>query len=55
MAPTLRLTLTDYIDATRWRWVLSDSAGHFVADHQVRLDATSREYRGFDDLSAYLD
>lgn len=51
----LHLTLTDYLDPTRWRWVLSDDAGRFLADHNVRLDPTGREYRGFCDLRAYLD
>src|SRR5271157_796206 len=55
MPPPLRLTLTDYLDRTRWRWVLSDGSGRFVADHDVRLDRTSREYKGFVDLSSYLD
>ena len=55
MPAPLRLELTDYLDATRWRWVLSDSSGHFLADHSVRLDPTSREYAGFLDLGQYLD
>jgi hypothetical protein len=55
MAPPLRLAITDYVDATRWRWVLSDGAGAFLADHTVHLDPASREYGGFADLSGYLD
>ena len=55
MAPTLRLTLTDYLDPTRWRWVLSDSRGRFLADHDVQLEPASREYGGFVDLRKYLD
>ena len=57
MPPPLRLTLpeADYLDATRWRWVLSDSRGNFLADHVVQLDPTTREYGGFRDLSSYLD
>jgi len=55
MPSPLRLTLTDYLDATRWRWVLSDSRGRFLADHVVQLDPTTREYSGFLDLSTYLD
>src|SRR5271157_5955843 len=57
MPPPLRLTLpeADYLDATRWRWVLSDSRGNFLADHVVHLDPTTREYLGFVDLSQYLD
>src|SRR5262245_36284410 len=55
MPTTLRLTITDYLDATRWRWVLSDGADRFLADHTVQLDPTTREYRGFVDLNAYLE
>ncbi len=55
MPSPLRLTLTDYLDATRWRWVLSDSRDRFLADHVVQLDPTTREYSGFRDLSTYLD
>jgi len=35
MPAPLRLTITDYLDPTRWRWVLNDGAGHFLADHTV--------------------
>src|SRR5215210_532319 len=55
MPSSLRLELTDYLDETRWRWVLLDERGAFVADHPVRLDPTSRAYRGFVDLQTYLD
>src|SRR5687768_1297389 len=55
MGAPLRLTLSDYVDTSRWRWILSDDRGRFVADHTVRLDPASDEYRGFLDLSAYLD
>lgn len=55
MPPPLRLTLTDYLDATCWRWVLSDSRGRFLADHPVHLDPTSRAYTGWLDLRASLD
>lgn len=54
MSP-LHLTLTDYHGPTRWRWVLADSAGRFLADHDVRLDPDSREYRGFCDLHDYTN
>jgi hypothetical protein len=54
MAPTLRLSVTGYVDPTRWRWELSDSRGRFLADHDVHLDPASREYAGFVDLCAYL-
>lgn len=55
MSSPLRLVLTDYTDATRWRWTLYDGAGSFLADHSVRLDPTQREYAGFTDLSGWLD
>ncbi|MEJ2209515.1 MAG: CHAT domain-containing protein, partial [Anaerolineae bacterium] len=51
---TLQLALTDFIDPTRWRWVLSDGQGRFLADHDVHLDPTGREYGGFVDVSRYL-
>lgn len=54
MPAPLRLTLTDYLDASRWRWVLSDQKGYLV-DHTVRLDPSTREYKGFLDLAGYLD
>jgi hypothetical protein len=55
MPPPLRLTVTDYLDPTRWRWALYDSRDHFLAAHTVRLDPASREYAGFLDLGDYLD
>jgi tetratricopeptide (TPR) repeat protein len=55
MPTLLHLTITDYLDATRWRWVLKDHRDCFLADHNVHLDPTTREYRGFRDLSKFLD
>ncbi|MFC2142141.1 CHAT domain-containing protein [Acidobacteriota bacterium] len=55
MAPTLRLTLTDFEDLSHWRWVLSDVDGRFLADHDVRLDTSCREYNGLQKLDEYLD
>lgn len=55
MPAPLHLHVTDYLDPTRWRWVLNDERDRFLADHTVRLDPTSREYSGFLDLSQYLD
>lgn len=52
---TLRLRVEEWVDGTRWRWVLEDSDGRFLADHTVRLDPASREYRGFCALADYLD
>jgi len=51
----LRLAIDDYRDETRWRWVLTDPQGRFLADHQVVLDPSAREYRGLLDLRGYLD
>ena len=51
----LRLAITDYQDETRWRWCLSDGSGRFLADHEVRLDPSAREYRGLLDLNRFLD
>jgi len=55
MPKPLHLQLTDYEGPTRWRWVLSDSKGHFLADHTVHLVTADPKYRGFLDLSKYLD
>ncbi len=33
MPAPLQLQLTDYLDPMRWRWVLSDERGRFLADH----------------------
>lgn len=55
MPSPLRLALTDYIDSTRWRWVLSESNGTFLADHTVRLDPSADAYDGFRDVVAYLN
>ncbi len=52
---SLRLKVTDWVDATRWRWLLEEHDGRFVADHTVRLDPASREYQGFCDLARYVD
>lgn len=51
----LNLRITEWQDETRWRWVLEDGDGRFVADHTVRLDPASGEYRGFVDVAKYLD
>ena len=37
MPPPLRLTLTDYLDPTRWRWVLHDSGGHWTDCRKLKL------------------
>ena len=55
MPTPLTLHLTDYSDDAHWRWALHDARGNFLADHEVRLDTASLEYRGFVELAAYLD
>ena len=54
MAATLQLEVREFRDLTRWRWVLADSCGAFVADHEVRLDPAAWEYEAFTDLTGYL-
>jgi hypothetical protein len=50
----LRLEARDYDGPTRWRWVLTDTSGVFIADHEVRLDARSWYYEAFTDLQHYI-
>lgn len=50
----LRLEARDFADLTRWRWVLTDASGAFVADHEVRLDPGHWQYEAFADLLGYL-
>jgi CHAT domain/NB-ARC domain len=50
----LRLEVREFKDLTGWRWVLTDAAGVFVADHDVNLDAACWQYEAFADLLGYL-
>ncbi len=50
----LRLEAREFKDLTRWRWVLTDAGGTFLADHEVRLDAGRWQYEAFTDLLGYL-
>jgi CHAT domain/NB-ARC domain len=50
----LRLEVREFKDLTRWRWMLTDGAGRFVADHEVELDAGCWQYEAFTDLLGYL-
>ena len=50
----LILEVRDFEDSARWRWVLTEPDGAFVADHQVRLDRDGWQFEAFDDLHAYL-
>ena len=51
----LRLEVRDFAGPDRWRWVLTDRRGAFVADHEVRLDGGCWEFEAFTDLLGYLD
>ena len=51
----LRLHAIEFVDLTRWRWVLTDEvSGELVADHEVRLDASCWQFDAFADLVGYL-
>jgi hypothetical protein len=50
----LLLEVRDFAGPDRWRWVLTDASGTFLADHEVRLDAASWQYEAFGDLRWYL-
>lgn len=49
------LRITEYENENRWRWVLEDERGAFLADHEVDLGAAEeRESREFQDLPGSL-
>jgi hypothetical protein len=50
----LQLHVTDFKDESRWRWELRDEKGIFLSDHEVKLERSSSEWRGFSDLPGYL-
>jgi tetratricopeptide (TPR) repeat protein len=50
----LRLEAVEFVDLTRWRWALTDDSGVLLADHEVRLDASSWQFAAFADLVGYL-
>ena len=54
MAEGLRLEVREFADLTRWRWVLTDANGRFLADHAVRLDTGCWQFEAFADLSGYV-
>src|SRR5260221_12310708 len=49
----LRLEGREFRDPTRGRWGLTDAAGSFLADHEVRLDPASWEFEAVADLRHY--
>jgi hypothetical protein len=50
----LRLEAREYADPARWRWVLTDPGGSFLADHEVRLDRGCWQFEAFTSLVGYL-
>jgi hypothetical protein len=50
----LRLEAVEFVDLTRWQWVLTDDSGVLLAGHEVRLDASSWQFAAFADLAGYL-
>jgi hypothetical protein len=49
------LKIVDFVQPTRWRWVLTDDAtGALLADQEVDLDQTTEEFGAFSDLHRYL-
>jgi hypothetical protein len=51
---SLRLEISEYSDADRWRWRLVDAQGAFLADHGVVLDRNEPKYQALFNLPAYL-
>jgi CHAT domain len=50
----LRLEAREFTDLSRWRWLLTDASGAFIADHEVRLDAGCWQFEAFTDLQGYV-
>jgi tetratricopeptide (TPR) repeat protein len=44
----------DYTGPTRWRWVLTDVSGAFLADHEVRVDERGSQYEAFTNMEDYI-
>ncbi len=50
----LILEVSDWTDASHWRWRLLDPEGAFLADHTIDLDPRDPLLPAFSDLEAYL-
>ena len=50
----LILRITNFDGPESWRWELTDGAGKFLADHEVKLDPSDTYYSAFKDLYNYL-
>ena len=53
-ADPLRLEVAEFADIDRWRWVLQERGGAFVADHTVALDRDDPRHAALLDLPGYL-
>jgi hypothetical protein len=51
---SLRLAISEFDDADRWRWRLTDAQGAFLADHAVALDRNEPKYQALFNLPDYL-
>ncbi len=51
---TLILEARDFKDPQHWRWLLKDSQGKFLADHEVGLDSGDPNYTAFMDMESFL-
>src|SRR5512143_2051425 len=54
MATTLLLQAREIRDPAHWYWRLTDTHGHFLADHPVALDPADWHYDALLDLYGYL-
>jgi hypothetical protein len=50
----LVLRAVDVAGPARWRWLLTDTDGRFITDHEVNLDQSSALYEAFVDLYGYV-
>jgi tetratricopeptide (TPR) repeat protein len=50
----LVLQARDVAGPARWRWLLTDAEGRFVADHEVALDESADLYEAFVDLYGFV-
>ena len=51
----LLLEVVDYKDPQRWRWVLKDASGDYLADQEVNLDLQDPNTTAILDLQDHLD
>ena len=49
-----QLEASEFENLARWRWILTSSDGKVLADHRVRLDTSSWQYKALNDLGQHL-